>query len=986
MKTKKIVFLIPILFGMLLGGCATNNSNNSSIPSSSSINQDFDNATFDDASYVYDGQPHQLTEVSGAPAGTSITYEGRDSQINVGDYPASATLSKDGYNTKTLLATLSITPASFANISFTDQSVEYDGLEHKLLCSNVPSFATVTYQNNKGTEIGTYNATATISAPNYNDLTLHATLTITKGNIKGITFNNASYTYDGNEHSVTISGNLPTGVTVSYQNNKRTNAGSQEATATISGEGYNTLVLHATLTINKAVFTGITFNDLTVQYDGKTHTIIASGVPSFAKVVYTNNSAIEGGTYNATATISADNYETLVLKATLTITLKKITGIAFEDQTFEYNGYVHNIAVSGTLPIGITIVYEGNGQTEVGVYTVTATITGTGYETLVLTATMTIKARTITGANFEDTTFDYDGNEHSLLITGTLPEGVSVSYSNNKRTEKGSQTATATLSGKGYETLVLTATLTISDPYEDELLCSNEKNALVSSTDYSSGSGTLLTEKGMEIEFAFSGAKSDGDDNWLTLNKGGYIYNVTPVETLTDLHLTFKYGAEKFRVYYSYTEPVFDNAHSKDYIASSYGYKTPDIISDYQPVYFKIENTDVEEIIIEEMEVNINTSIVNPTLTVTSNNSSYGSVSGGGKMKAGVKATVIATPTSSSYVFDCWKNNDKIVSLKAEYTFTMPDSDITLEAVFVSKTQHVWDLAHGVRPTLDLTNKTATYGMYPKTHVVKQSLINNLNSIDEPESNGWYLYENEYYAKVVATPYKWSAAPEYVPEFDDGTEIYEGETYWFKVEPIEWLIRRNSYSDGGYYLLSKYSLDARAFHSSNESRVIDEKTVYANNYQYSDIRAWLNGEFYSKAFSLDASCVCDVTIDNSKSTTNNNKGSYYCENTKDHVFLPSYKEVSTYDYGFSGDDSRRAITTDYSRAIGVCYMKDDNVSGGYYKFHAEYWTRSPDNSTFGGNTLVSAVQQGGFIGNMANESVNCISTAVRPAISLNSLS
>ena len=130
----------------------------------------------------------------------------------------------------------------------------------------------------------------------------------------------------------------------------------------------------------------------------------------------------------------------------------------------------------------------------------------------------------------------------------------------------------------------------------------------------------------------------------------------------------------------------------------------------------------------------------------------------------------------------------------------------------------------------------------------------------------------------------------------------------------------------------------------------------------------------------------NVTIDNSKSTTNNNNGSYYCENTKDHVFLPSYKEVSTYDYGFSGDDSRRAITTDYSRAIGVCYMKDDNVSEGYYKFHAEYWTRSPDNSIFGGNALVSAVQQGGFINNMANESVNCISTAVRPAISLNSLS
>ena len=981
MKTKNALFIIPVLFGLLLAGCG--NDNSGSEPTPPTI-QDFSSAVFNDASYVYDGSAHQLSEVSGVPSGTSVTYEGRDSQINVGEYPATATLTKEGYNTKTLSATLSITPATFSNIVFASQSLEYNGSAHTLVCSNVPSFASVVYQNNVGTEVGTYNATATISAPNYNDLVLHATLTITKGNIKGITFNNASYTYDGSEHSVTISGTLPTGVSVNYQNNKRTDSGSQEATATISGEGYNTLVLHATLTINKAVFTGISFNDLTVNYDGNTHTITATGVPSFANVVYTNNSAMEGGVYNATATISAPNYETLVLHATLTINLKQITGITFNDQSFEYDGYQHNIAITGTLPVGSTIYYEGNGKVDVGVYTVTATMMCTGYETLVLTATMTITARIITGVSFENKDVDYDGSEHSILISGTLPSGVSVSYSNNTRTDIGIQTATATLSGTGYETLVLTAILCILDPHEDLLKCTSEQNILVSTSEYSSGSKSLTTKRGTSIEFAYHDAKGDESDNWLTLKSGGYFYNITPIESFEDLDLLFKDGYEQVRVYYSYNSPIFDNAHSKDYVVSKYALLSPSIIDEKQPVYFKVENIDENDITFERIDAYINTSLICPTLTLTVNDSSYGSVAGGGKYKLGSNVTISATPSSSSYVFDCWKKNDEIVSLKAEYTFSL-NENISLEAVFVTKSQHEWDLAHGVRPTLDMTNKTATYGMYPKTHVNKQSLINILNNISEPEENGWYLYENEYYAKVIATPYVFSSG--YIPEFDDGSEIIAGETYWFKVEAIQWRVLRKEYSDGGYYLLSEYLLDTKAFYSSKDDRTIDEKTIYANNYKYSDIRSWLNGDFYSKAFSLDNSCVYNVTVDNSKYTTNNSSGSYYCDNTKDYVFLPSYKEMSTYDYGWDNSDEhcRRAFTTDYSRAVGASYIAESMNDGEFVKFSAQYFMRSPDNTFYGNYYSVSVVKHGGFIGNMANESVIDSSTLLRPAISFNAI-
>src|SRR5690606_11648772 len=104
-----------------------------------------------------------------------------------------------------------------------------------------------------------------------------------------------------------------------------------------------------------------------------------------------------------------------------------------------------------------------NSRTDAGSQTATATISGgTNYADLVLTATLTVTPATITGITFVDGSFVYDGTAKSLAIGGTLPAGTSVSYADNSRTDAGSQTVTATISGgTNYDDLVLTATLTI---------------------------------------------------------------------------------------------------------------------------------------------------------------------------------------------------------------------------------------------------------------------------------------------------------------------------------------------------------------------------------------------------------------------------------------------------------------------------------------------------------------------------------------------
>mgnify|MGYP002169099856 FL=1 len=70
-----------------------------------------------------------------------------------------------------------------------------------------------TYSNKVPTAAGSYTVKATFpETENYNAVTAMADFTITKAtyNMTGVKFEDASYTYDGSEKTLTISGTLPT--------------------------------------------------------------------------------------------------------------------------------------------------------------------------------------------------------------------------------------------------------------------------------------------------------------------------------------------------------------------------------------------------------------------------------------------------------------------------------------------------------------------------------------------------------------------------------------------------------------------------------------------------------------------------------------------------------------------------------------------------------------------------------------------------------
>ena len=265
-------------------------------------------------------------------------------------------------------------------------------------------------------------------------------------------------------------------------------------------------------------------------------------------------------------------------------------------------------------------------------------------------------------------------------------------------------------------------------------------------------------------------------------------------------------------------------------------------------------------------------------------------------------------------------------------------------------------IENGVTPVIK--GNAATYGLYPQDHISDAALLQELNKLETPESNGWYLYEGSYYAKVAAKP------NEYVTAFSDGASVSKGEIHWFACRRISWRILQEK--DGDYTLLADSLLDAYWYGPSFTGT--NAQMHYANNYGDSGLRSWLNDVFYNKAFALDATYVKTSYVNNAPNTTNTWANSYSCLSTNDKVYSLSYSELRDANWGFYDTQgihvSRRCRPTDYAYASGA-------------SFYPSYWTRSPshvaDNRAW---TVLSS-------GALDTEYVKEKSVCVRPAITLN---
>lgn len=271
----------------------------------------------------------------------------------------------------------------------------------------------------------------------------------------------------------------------------------------------------------------------------------------------------------------------------------------------------------------------------------------------------------------------------------------------------------------------------------------------------------------------------------------------------------------------------------------------------------------------------------------------------------------------------------------------------------------------------DARGQYVEFGEYPQTLVTDQAEIAGIS--DQISVDGYYhgIANGKKYAKVTVTKV-----------IVLGDKQYQVGDYYFRVEPVRWNVISK---DGKIALIeSDIVLDTYFYNLTTSQETINGKTVYANNWEHSDLRSFLNGTFMQNCFNelernLISLYLTQVSNASNKGDVNYSNAENYPwsiqNNTEDYLFAMSYSEktdesIGYQNLGYASDEQRQAIGSDYCvfKSVDGYY---DEVDGVYY---ASYWLRSPT----GVGTHAYTVNGNGAI--MKGESVSSANCGIRPVI------
>lgn len=278
------------------------------------------------------------------------------------------------------------------------------------------------------------------------------------------------FTYDKSEHSVRIDeSTLPEGVTVSYENNAKTNAGEYTAIARFTYEDATNYEAIAPMTcdwkIKKATYNVSSIGMMTgYPYTGSPITASLQILPQniTATLVSGSLTQTEIGVYEVEYAFTytgedAANYEPIQNRV---LKFEIIKGNVYSQvmKVFKWTGDVQTLSKEDViLPEGITIdeFVSGHEQTNIGSYVAVAKLAYTEEAKEFYKEVETINIYwTITKATYSFTNVVWSRDDVSapLYYTGTeytvellnLPQGITATYSNNKGTNAGTYVTTAT--------------------------------------------------------------------------------------------------------------------------------------------------------------------------------------------------------------------------------------------------------------------------------------------------------------------------------------------------------------------------------------------------------------------------------------------------------------------------------------------------------------------------------------------------------------
>lgn len=353
-------------------------------------------------------------------------------------------------------------------------------------------------------------------------------------------------------------------------------------------------------------------------------------------------------------------------------------------------------------------------------------------------------------------------------------------------------------------------------------------------------------------------------------------------------------------------------------------------------------------------------------------------------VKKGGAIGKLPTPTRSGYIFTGWY---PVVQNSGTTSTRTTRSDVVNDNCVL----YAWWRNIITRVDED-GNESSTgdfvlFGSYPQT--IKASDV----TIDETDvdSKGYFLgSDEERYGKKNGNAYRENYT------FTDGTALDFSTYYYFKVEPIKWRIGKES--NGQAIIASENILTAYipCYQVFDGERTVDGETVYANNYEYSHIRAFLNSYdgreynvsdysyhtadykyyqnngFYYQAFSTEEkNYILTTTVDNRSITTDNSPNKYACNNTEDKIFALGYKEAVSYNQLTTTSGAK--LVTDYARANSAFYSTSSSSLG-----KGRWWLRSPSS---GGSDVMWGVNESGK--RFGEYDVDDCSIGIAPALTLN---
>ncbi|MGN0154497.1 MAG: leucine-rich repeat protein [Lachnospiraceae bacterium] len=426
------------------------------------------------------------TTITYAGSGNTVYASSATAPVDAGEYTVTFSVNTDTYvgeQKYNFRITTTVCDVSGIYWNYTSPFT-YDG-QSKSVALIVPedlkNIVTATTSGDlNAVNTGTYTAVASFSVnSNYTIDTdsLYCTWKINKANYAGISWDPASFTYDGSikQVSVSIPDNYKEWLSIKYSGNyAEVNAGNYTAEAVFdnSNSNYNTPSIESynwSIEPEEIDLSGVSWNEDTFIYDGNKHTVKVVGYPN-QKVVptYTGQcSETEIGNYNAGVIFEAVSTNYTIKSGSFTAnthawkikdagTVLTLAGtISAENAVYDgaqKNGYLIDGGSltslqwqdsNGEKKLDWTdetseIIYEGEdveytsktAPTQAGTYTVTFKVKGSveGYSgSKTLTFTIAQKEYDMTGVawNYIEP-FTYDGLDKEVAVTGTLPEGVSI--------------------------------------------------------------------------------------------------------------------------------------------------------------------------------------------------------------------------------------------------------------------------------------------------------------------------------------------------------------------------------------------------------------------------------------------------------------------------------------------------------------------------------------------------------------------------------